>query len=158
LRELAGHSDGRGLKIAIAVARFNEYVTRQLLRGTLDGLKARGVADNDIVVAWVPGSFELPGVATALARSDGTDAVICLGCVIQGETAHFEYVAAGAAEGIARASVETGKPVIFGVLTTYTTDQAVKRADPAGFNLGDEFAAAAVEMANLGRMLQDSGL
>lgn len=158
MRELAGHSDGHGLKVAIAVARFNEYVTRQLLRGTIDGLKSRGVAEKDIVVAWVPGSFELPGIATTLARSEVIDAVVCLGCVIKGETAHFEYVAAGAAEGIARASVETGKPVVFGVLTTYTTDQAVKRADPAGLNLGGEFAAAAIEMANLGRTLRDSGV
>ena len=157
MRELAGHLDGHGLKIAIAVARFNEYVTRQLLRGTVEGLKSMGVAENDIVVAWVPGSFELPGVATSLARSDGIDAVVCLGCVIKGDTAHFEYVAAGAAEGIAWASVETGKPVVFGVLTTCTTDQAVKRADPGGLNLGGDFAAAAIEMANLNRALRDSG-
>ena len=138
------------------MARFNEYVTRRLLQGTLNGLKKHGVADRDVLVAWVPGSFELPGLAANLARSAGIDAVICLGCVIKGETAHFEYVAAGAAEGIARAGVESGKPVIFGVLTTYTTEQAMKRADPAGLNLGGEFAVAAIEMANLNRALRDS--
>jgi 6,7-dimethyl-8-ribityllumazine synthase len=156
VRELSGHADGRGLKIAIAIARFNEYITRRLLDGAVSGLRKHGVADSDIVVAWVPGSFELPGLASTLARSPGIDAVVCLGCVIKGETAHFEYVAAGAAEGIARVGVDTGKPVIFGVLTTYTTDQAMKRADPAGLNLGGEFAAAAIEMANLQRAVRDS--
>jgi 6,7-dimethyl-8-ribityllumazine synthase len=156
LRELEGHHDGRGLKIAVAVARFNEYVTRRLLDGALTGLKKHGVADSNVTVAWVPGSFELPGLAANLARTDGFDAVICLGCVIKGETAHFEYVASGAAEGIARVAVETGKPVIFGVLTTFTTDQAIRRADPAGLNLGGEFASAAVEMANLNRTLRDA--
>jgi len=156
VRELSGHSSGKGLRVAIAIARFNEHITRQLLDGALTTLKERGVEDKDITVAWVPGSFELPGTAGALARSDDVDAVICLGCVIKGETAHFDYVAAGAAEGIARVGLDSGKPIIFGVLATYTTDQAIKRADPAGLNLGGEFAAAAVEMANLHRAIQDT--
>lgn len=155
VRELSGHGSGKGLRVAIAIARFNEYITRQLLEGAIAALKDRGVAEADITVAWVPGSFELPGAAGALAKSAGVDAVICLGCVIKGETAHFDYVAAGAAEGIARVGLDSGKPVIFGVLATYTTDQAIKRADPQGLNLGGEFAAAAVEMVNLHRSIED---
>ncbi|MBI4305121.1 MAG: 6,7-dimethyl-8-ribityllumazine synthase [Chloroflexi bacterium] len=155
MKQLSGHPDGRGLRIAIAVARFNEYVTRRLLESAVSTLKKQGVRDADITVAWVPGSFELPGVAARLAETDGVDAVICLGCVIKGETAHFEYVAGGASEGLARVAIEIGKPVIFGVLTTYTTDQAIKRADESGLDLGADFARAAIEMANLHRTIGD---
>lgn len=156
-RELAGLLDGSGLRVGIAVARFNEYVTRRLLAGAIERLHSLGVDDDAITVAWVPGSFELPDTARELATNGLADAVICLGAVIQGETAHFEYVARGATEGIARVGVDTGRPVIFGVLTTYTTDQAIERADPGRANLGAEFAESAVEMANLKRMLRDSG-
>ncbi len=155
--ELTGHSDGADLKIGIAIARFNRYVTAMMLDGALTRLTELGVTEQDVTVAWVPGSFELPSVARELAVQPNLalDAVICLGTVINGETAHFEHVSRGAAEGIARVSAETGKPVIFGVLTTYSTDQAVERADPGGQNLGAEYADAAVEMANLHRALWD---
>ena len=155
--ELTGHLDGRGLGIGVAVARFNEYVTRRLLDSTVATLKRLGVDDDRIIVAWVPGSFELPVAAKKMASDGAVDAVVCLGAVIRGETAHFDYVARGAAEGIARVAAESGKPVVFGVLTTYTTDQAIARADGADGNLGAEFAEAAVEMANLLRALGDTG-
>ena len=156
-RELNGHHDGTELKIGIAIARFNRYVTARMLDGALTRLAELGVAETDVTVAWVPGSFELPSAARELAVQPNLaiDAVICLGTVINGETAHFEHVSRGAAEGIARVSAETGKPVIFGVLTTYSTDQAVERADTGGQNLGAEYAEAAVEMANLHRAVRD---
>jgi 6,7-dimethyl-8-ribityllumazine synthase len=155
--EIQGHHDGSGLRIGIATARFNEFVTEQLLEGTLSRLRELGVKDENIVVARVPGSFELATAARQLASTDGNDmdAVICLGVVINGETAHFEHVATGATSGISAVQAESGKPVIFGVLTTFTTDQAVERADPGRQNVGGEYAEAAVEMANLRRTLAD---
>lgn len=155
--DIQGHHDGSDLRIGIAAARFNEFVTEQLLEGTLAKLQELGVKDENIVVARVPGSFELATAARQLASVGGTDmdAVICLGVVINGETAHFEHVAAGATSGVSAVQAETGKPVIFGVLTTFTTDQAVERADPGRQNIGGEYAEAAVEMANLRRALAD---
>ncbi len=155
-RELTGHLDGSGLRIGIVVARFNEYVTRRLLESAVARLDRLGIGDEQITVAWVPGSFELPVVAREMASDGGVDAVICLGAVIRGETAHFDYVARGAAEGIARVSADTATPVIFGVLATYTTDQAMARADESRGNLGAEFAESAVEMANLMRSIKDA--
>ncbi|MEE8364086.1 MAG: 6,7-dimethyl-8-ribityllumazine synthase [Dehalococcoidia bacterium] len=149
---LKGHLDGRGLRIAIAAARFNAYITERLLDSAVARLAELGVADSDIRVAWVPGSFELPFAAARLAADERVDAVICLGAVIEGETAHFEYVARSAAEGIARVGAEARVPVIFGVLTAYTTDQAFARV---GHGAG--YAEAAVEMATLGRSLDDAG-
>jgi 6,7-dimethyl-8-ribityllumazine synthase len=131
------------------VARFNELVTRKLLEGALEGLRAHGVAEEDIDVAWVPGAFELPIVARRLATTRAYDAVICLGAVIRGETAHFEQVAGQAATGIRGVAEDTGVPVIFGVLTTETLEQARARAGGDHGNKGWDAATAALEMASL---------
>ena len=141
--------DGAGLRIAVVAARFNSHITLRLLDGARRGLAAAGVADDDIDVHWVPGSFEIPLAAQALAADH--DAVLCLGCVIRGETAHFEHVAGQCAAGIMRVGLDTGKPVIFGVLTTENLAQALARSDPepGGHNVGEEGAAVAVEMVRL---------
>ena len=149
MTELRGDLHARGRRFAIAVARFNELVTRKLLRGALAGLHANGVAEEDVDVAWVPGAFELPLVARRLAASQTYDAVICLGAVIRGETAHFELVAAQAAAGIREAADVTGVPVTFGVLTTETLEQALDRSGGKHGNKGWDAAAAAIEMASL---------
>jgi 6,7-dimethyl-8-ribityllumazine synthase len=150
---------GRGRKFAIVIARFNETIGRRLLDGALDGLRRHGVTDDDIAVAWVPGAFEIPLVARRLAATGGYDAVICLGAVIRGATPHFEYVAGNAASGVAAASRETGVPVIFGVLTTDTIEQAVERAGTKAGNNGFGAAVAAIEMANvLGAIAGDAGV
>jgi 6,7-dimethyl-8-ribityllumazine synthase len=143
--------DGRGLKVAIVAARFNSHVTLRLLDGARRALASTGVRDDDVTVTWVPGSFEIPLAAQALAASH--DAVICLGCVIRGETAHFEHVAGQAASGIMRVGLDTGKPIVFGVLTTEDLDQALARSmpEPGAHNAGADGAAAAVEMATLVR-------
>jgi 6,7-dimethyl-8-ribityllumazine synthase len=150
-RELNGHSDGSGLRIGIVVARFNSYITDRMLESALTRLGELGVSDADVTVAHVPGAFELPVTAAAMARSGNYDSVICIGAVIEGETAHFEWVSKESADGIARLSVETGIPVIFGVQTTYTTDQAYARIGHAS-----GYAEASVEMANLLRTLNDA--
>jgi len=141
--------DGRGLRIAVVAARFNSHVTLRLLAGARRVLAEVGVADDDVTVTWVPGAFEGPLAAQAMAADH--DAVICLGCVIRGETAHFEHVAGQAAAGIMRVGLDTGKPVVFGVLTTDTLDQALDRSlpDPGAHNVGAEGAAVAVEMVTL---------
>jgi 6,7-dimethyl-8-ribityllumazine synthase len=150
-RELNGHSDGSGLRIGIVVARFNSYITGRMLESALARLEELGVLDADVTVAHVPGAFELPVIAAAMARSGSYDSVICIGAVIQGETAHFEYVSKESADGIAGLSLDTGVPVIFGVQTTYTTDQAYARIGHAS-----GYAEASVEMANLLRALNDA--
>lgn len=148
-RGITGKLDGRGLRVGVAVARFNEYVTRRMLEGALTRLGELGVTPDDVTVVWVPGSFELPLASKKLAEMPGTDAVIALGAVIRGDTAHFEHVAYGASQGIARVAEETGKPVIFGVLTTFNAGQAVARIGHAR-----GYAEAAVEMANAYRELE----
>ena len=149
-----GSLNGGGLRIGIVVARFNEVVTRALLEGARDGLTRLGVDPEAIDVAWTPGCFEIPLVARRMADMNRYDAVICLGVVIRGETAHFEYVAGQAAAGIARVGLETGLPVIFGVLTTETLEQAVNRAGAKAGNKGFDSAMTAVEMASLVRALR----
>lgn len=144
---------GEGLRFGIVVARFNQPVTAGLLEGALDTLRRHGVREEDIDVAWVPGAFELPVVARRLARSGRYDAVICLGAVIRGATAHFDFVAGAAAQGIARVSLSTGVPVIFGVITCETLEQAVERTGVRAGNRGAEAALAALEMGNLMRLL-----
>jgi len=156
VREYSGSLQGRGLKIGVVVARFNEFVTRRLLEGALAALERHGVNGEDISVFWVPGSFELPLVARTEALSGKLDAVVCLGAVIRGETAHFDYVAGQAASGIARASQDSGVPVTFGVLTTDTVEQAINRAGGKSGNKGYDAAVAAIEMANLARELKRS--
>ena len=142
--------DGLGLRIAIACARFNDHVTVRLLEGARRGLAECKVDDADVTEVWVPGAFELPLIAKTFAESGEVDAVICLGCVIRGETAHFEHVAGQAAAGIQRVGLDTGLPIVFGVLTTENLDQALARSEDAGGeNAGEEGARTAVEMARL---------
>jgi len=141
--------DGNGLRVAIAVARFNDVITRQLLTGAVETLARHGVKDDDIYVAWVPGSFELTVVAKTLAETGRYDAVVCLGAIIRGETGHYDMVANQAAAGISAVGRETGVPTVFGVLTTENMDQAINRAGGKSGNLGSNAAAAAVEMARL---------
>ncbi len=143
--------DGRGLRIGVAVARFNPGVTERLLEGCLEELEACGVVPTDIPVVRVPGAFELPLAALILIRRYRVDAVVCLGAVIRGETPHFEYVSAQAAAGIMQAGLLTGTPVIFGVLTTDTPEQTYARAGGAQGHKGKEAARVAVEMARLAR-------
>ena len=152
MNELEGSLDGAGLRVCVVVARWNSFVTTKLLEGAKSGLRERGVDETDVTVAWVPGAFEVPTAARWAADSGRFDAVICLGAVIRGETAHFEYVAGGAAEGIASVSLSTGIPVIFGVLTVDSVEQAMDRAGGKEGHKGDESAQAAIEMANLRRM------
>ncbi|MFQ5879533.1 MAG: 6,7-dimethyl-8-ribityllumazine synthase [Dehalococcoidia bacterium] len=149
-----GHLDGRGLSVAIVVARFNEAITRLLLAGAQDGLVRHGVDPQDVDVAWVPGSFEIPLAAKQLAASGRYQAVVCVGAVIRGETPHFEYVASQVSSGVGRVGLETGVPTIFGVLTTDTVDQAMDRAGIKAGNKGYDAAVAAIEMANLMRSLR----
>jgi 6,7-dimethyl-8-ribityllumazine synthase len=144
-----GQLDGKGQKHAIVVSRFNELITSRLLEGALDCLRRHGVADGDIVINWVPGSFEVPYAAQKLAVSKKFDAVICLGALIRGDTPHFEYISAEVAKGIAMISLETHLPVIFGVITADTLDQAIERAGTKAGNKGWDAALSAIEMADL---------
>jgi 6,7-dimethyl-8-ribityllumazine synthase len=144
-----GNLVGTGLKVGIVVGRFNEFITSKLLGGAQDALKRHGVEENQVDVAWVPGAFEIPLVAKRMADSGNYDAVITLGTVIRGSTPHFDYVCNEAAKGVSQASMQSGIPVIFGVLTTETIEQAIERAGTKAGNKGWEAAAAAIEMANL---------
>jgi len=155
-RELSGDPNGEGLRIGIVVADFNNFVTAKLLEGAKSALVHHGVADNDIIVVRVPGSFEIPVVAHKMAASDRFDAIVCIGAVIRGETDHYEHVAGEAARGIANASATTGKPVVFGVLTTDTVEQAMNRAGGKQGNSGYTAAVTAVIMVNLLRNI-DAG-
>lgn len=137
------------IKVGIVVARFNEFITSKLLGGCLDTLKRHNVKDEDIDVAWVPGAFEIPLIAKKMAESKKYDAVIALGAVIRGATSHFDYVCAETSKGIAQASLESGVPVMFGVLTTDTINQAIDRAGTKSGNKGSDCAEGAIEMVNL---------
>jgi 6,7-dimethyl-8-ribityllumazine synthase len=148
-RSYEGGYDGRNLRVAVIASRFNETIAKSLLDGAVDCLARHGVADNDITVAWVPGAFELPAAAKRIAESGEVDAIVCVGAVIRGETPHFDYVAGHAARGIGDASLSTGIPITFGVLTTDTVEQAANRAGGKMGNKGFEAALAALEMANL---------
>jgi 6,7-dimethyl-8-ribityllumazine synthase len=150
---LEGCLNGQGLKIAIAVSRFNEVVTKYLLEGAVSQLKRTAVSESDITIAWATGAFELPGIAARFAESGKFDAVIVLGAVIRGATAHFEYVSNAVNSGIAHLARKVKIPVIFGVLTTDTVEQAMDRAGLKCGNKGTDAAAAAVEMANLYKRL-----
>lgn len=150
----AGRPEGVGLRFAVVVARWNDFVTTRLLAGAREALAEAGVADGDIDVVWVPGAFELPAAARHVAAHRTPAAVICLGCVIRGGTPHFEYIAAAAAHGISDAAMSTGVPMAFGVLTTDSVEQAVERAAPGPANKGREAAQAAVEMATVFRAIE----
>jgi 6,7-dimethyl-8-ribityllumazine synthase len=148
-----GNLIGQNLKFGIIVGRFNEFIGGKLLSGTLDGLKRHGVDEEDLEIFWVPGAFEIPLTAKKLAASGKYDAVICLGAVIRGATPHFDYVSNEVSKGIAATSLETGVPVVFGVLTTDTIEQAIERAGTKSGNKGYEAAETAIEMANLFKQL-----
>ncbi len=144
---------GQGLRIAVVVSRYNDFVTDRLRAGALEGLAACGVAERDITVLDVPGSFEVPMAARRAAETGSFDAIVCLGCLIRGETAHFEYIAAAASHGLMIASGATGVPMTFGILTTDSAEQALARAGRGPANKGGEAAVAAVEMAGIFRRL-----
>ena len=148
-----GNLIGTGLKIGIIVSRFNEFITSKLLGGALDALTRHGVSDEDVDVAWTPGSFEIPITADKMASSGKYDAVVCLGAVIRGATPHFDYIAAEASKGIASVGLKTGLPVIFGVITTDSIEQAIERAGTKAGNKGADAAETAIELANLFSML-----
>ena len=149
MKTLEAKLTAKNMKIAIVVARFNEFITSKLLSGCVDCLIRHEAADEDLTVAWVPGAFEIPMAAKKLAESGKYDAVICLGAVIRGATPHFDYVCAEASKGIAQVSMQTGVPVAFGVLTTENIQQAVERAGTKAGNKGVDCAMTAMEMVNL---------
>ena len=144
---------GTDLKIGVVVGRFNEFITAKLLDGALDGLKRHGVAQENIDIAWVPGAFEVPLIAKKLAEANKYDAIIGLGTVIRGSTTHYDYVCNEAAKGIASVSLSTGVPIIFGIVTTETIEQAIERAGTKVGNKGYDSAVSAIEMANLSKII-----
>ena len=154
--ELKGSLQGDGLKVAVVVARFNDFITSRLQEGAIAALSQYGVAADDVTVVSVPGSFEVPFVAKRLAAANKHDAVVCLGAVIRGETDHYEHVAGEAAKGIAAAGMASGVPVIFGILTTDTVEQAINRAGGKSGNHGYSAAVTAIEMANLARAIDSA--
>ena len=149
-----GHIDAKGLRFAILISRFNSFITDRLLAGALDALNRNGVAEADIEIFKVPGSWEMPVTAQAITKQGRHDALICLGAVIRGETPHFDYVAGEATKGLAHVSLASGIPIAFAVLTTNTLEQAIDRAGAKGGNKGFEAALTAIEMANLLRRIR----
>ena len=152
-RVFRGSADGQGRRVAIVAGRFNEYVVKHLVEGCLDSLESHGVARDRVDLVWVPGAFEIPTAARRLAKRGDVDAIIALGCVIRGETAHYDHVCRETAKGIAEVGRRTGVPTIFGVLTVDTLEQAIERAGTKLGNKGREAAEVAIEMANLVRSL-----
>ncbi|MBI4800169.1 MAG: 6,7-dimethyl-8-ribityllumazine synthase [Desulfarculus sp.] len=152
-KTLEGLLQAQGMKFALVVGRFNDFISSKLMEGALDTLKRHGASEDDITVAWVPGSFEIPLVAGKLATSGKYDAVITLGAVIRGATPHFDYVAAEVSKGVAQVGMQSGVPVIFGVLTTDTIEQAIERAGTKAGNKGADCALAAIEMVDLLRKI-----
>ena len=140
---------GEGIKVGIVIGRFNEFISGKLLDGALDGLTRHGVDEEAIKIAWVPGSYEIPITAKKMAQSGKYDGVICLGAIIRGDTPHFEYVASEAAKGVAKVGLDSEIPVIFGVLTTDTIEQAIERAGTKAGNKGYDAAESVIEMINL---------
>ena len=151
---LKGNLNGFGLRIAVVASRYNRFVTSKLVEGACEALLSHGLEEKDLTVSWVPGSFEVPLVALEMARSGKWDALVCLGALIRGETANFDHVAAEVVRGVAEASRETGVPLAFGILTTYTKEQALERAGGKLGNRGYDAALAALESANLLRLLR----
>lgn len=155
MQTLEGSQAARGLRFAVVVARFNDFVTEPLLAGALDALKSAGVEPGDIAVVRVPGSFELPLAAQRVAETGRFDGVVCLGCLIRGATPHFDFIAQAVSQGLTAAAAATGVPVAFGVLTTNSAEEALERAQPGPNNKGFEAAQASVEMATLVARLGD---
>ncbi len=149
-----GEINGDGVRVAVVCGRFNDLITNRLLDGALAGMAIHGVKEADVAVAWVPGAFEIPLAAKTFALTGRYDAVVALGCVIRGDTPHFEYVAGPCAEGISQAQLETGIPIVFGVLTTETLEQSLSRSDLEGDNKGEESARTALEMVDLLRRVR----
>jgi 6,7-dimethyl-8-ribityllumazine synthase len=149
-----GNLIGKGLKFGVVVSRFNEFFSGKLLEGAKDAFARHGVLESDVDVAWTPGSFEIPLIAQKMAESNKYDAVICLGAVIRGGTPHFDYIAAEVSKGVANTSLKTGVPVIFGVITTDTLEQAIERSGTKAGNKGFDAAVSAIEMANLVKALK----
>jgi 6,7-dimethyl-8-ribityllumazine synthase len=153
-KQVQGNLNAEGLKFCIIAARFNDFITSRLLDGALDGLIRNGAKDNDVTVVRVPGAFEIPVAAKVAASAGKYDAVICLGAVIRGATPHFDYVSAEVSKGVAAVGMEAGMPVIFGVLTTDSIEQAIERAGAKSGNKGFDAAVAAIEMVNLFKALK----
>ena len=153
MKTFEGKLVAKEVKVGIVAARFNEFITSKLLDGALDGLKRHDVCEEDIHIAWVPGAFEIPLIASKMAKSGKYDAVICLGAVIRGSTSHYDYVCNEVSKGIAAVSLESGVPVMFGVLTTENIEQAIERAGRKAGNKGYDCAVGAIEMVNLIRQL-----
>lgn len=144
-----GNIDGKGLRLAIIVSRFNEFISKRLEEGALDALLRNGVMNNDISIYRVPGSFEIPYLAHKIAKNGKFDAIICLGAIIRGATPHFEYICSECAKGIAQSALSSGKPIIYGVITADTIEQAIERAGSKSGNKGFDAALSAIEMADL---------
>ena len=153
MRVLEGKVVAQGIRVGIVAARFNEFITSKLVGGALDGLKRHDVKEEDIDVAWVPGAFEIPLIASKMAKSKKYDAVICVGAVIRGSTSHYDYVCSEVSKGIANVSLNSDIPVMFGVLTTDNIEQAIERAGSKAGNKGYECATGAIEMVNLIKQL-----
>ena len=154
MKTLEGKLVAKGMRVGIVAARFNEFITSKLLSGALDGLVRHDVQEEDIHVAWVPGAFEIPLIASKMAGSGKYDAVICLGAVIRGSTSHYDYVCNEVSKGIAAVGLDSGIPVLFGVLTTENIEQAIERAGTKAGNKGYDCALGAIEMVNLIREIQ----
>lgn len=155
MKTFEGKTTAEGMKVAIVVARFNQLITEKLLAGAVDTLKRAGVADDDIAIAWTPGAYEIPLAADKLAKTGDYDAVICLGAVIKGETDHYDHVAGNTASGITRVGLDNELPVLFGVLTCETIEQAMARAGLKAGNKGIECAQAAIEMVNMLKAIEN---
>ena len=155
MKTLEGKLVAKGIRVGIVAARFNEFITSKLLSGAMDGLVRHDVQEEDIHVAWVPGAFEIPLIASKMAKSGKYDAVICLGAVIRGSTSHYDYVCNEVSKGIAAVGLDSGIPVLFGVLTTENIEQAIERAGTKAGNKGYDCALSAIEMVNLIREIED---
>lgn len=154
MKTFEGKLVSKEIKVGIVAARFNEFITARLLGGAMDGLLRHNVEEKDIYVAWVPGAFEIPLIASKFAKSGKYDAVICLGAVIRGSTSHYDYVCSEVSKGIAAISLESGVPVMFGILTTENIEQAIERAGTKSGNKGYDCAVGAIEMVNLIREIE----
>lgn len=154
MKTLEGKLVASGIRVGIVVARFNEFITSKLLSGAMDGLVRHDVREEDVHVAWVPGAFEIPLIASKMAKSGKYDAVICLGAVIRGSTSHYDYVCNEVSKGVAAVGLDSGIPVLFGVLTTENIEQAIERAGTKAGNKGYDCALSAIEMVNLIRQIE----
>ncbi|MBM6976747.1 6,7-dimethyl-8-ribityllumazine synthase [Intestinimonas butyriciproducens] len=154
MKTLEGKLVASGIRVGIVAARFNEFITSKLLSGAMDGLVRHDVREEDVHVAWVPGAFEIPLIASKMAKSGKYDAIICLGAVIRGSTSHYDYVCSEVSKGIAAVGLDSGIPVLFGVLTTENIEQAIERAGTKAGNKGYDCALSAIEMVNLIRQIE----